>query len=150
MQPSDKTLRASLVAWLRWHAPSAAERQGVPDACIPLLDTMARASGTQAVARLATEIENADEQLASIAANYEAVHDELRAEIATLTGVINAIVDEPVSMLLAQAANLVRLVGPDDWPVDAIPRSSVVDMAMRVKDAADRQRSIARDRGQRT
>ena len=71
----DKTLRASLVAWLRWHAPSAAERRGVPDACLPLLDAMARASGVQAVARLATEIQNAERDLAAMRAQ----RDEARA-----------------------------------------------------------------------
>lgn len=71
MQQSDKALRASLVAWLRWHAPSAQERKGVPDNVLPLLDTMARASGTQAAARLATEIESAGGQDIALAACSE-------------------------------------------------------------------------------
>lgn len=77
----DKTLRASLVAWLRWHAPSAAERRGVPDACLPLLDAMARASGVQAVSRLATEIQSAERDLAALRAQ----RDEARALVRALS-----------------------------------------------------------------
>lgn len=72
--------------------------------------------------------------------------DALEVEVARLREALAAIVNEPVSMLLAQSAGLVRLVGPDGWPEDAVPRSSVVVMALRIKDAADMQRAIARDR----
>jgi outer membrane protein TolC len=71
----------------------------------------------------------------------------LALEVVELRAALAAIVNEPVSMLLAQAAGLVRLVGPDDWPEDAIPRGPVVDMAMRVKEAADKQRALAREAG---
>ena len=74
----DKALRASLVAWLRWHAPSKAERRCVPDACRPLLDTMARASGTQAVARLATEIQNAERDLTALRAQRDEARELVR------------------------------------------------------------------------
>jgi len=77
----DKTLRASLVAWLRWHAPSAAERRGVPDACLPLLDAMARASGVQAVARLATEIQNAERDLATLRAQRDEARELVRGAV---------------------------------------------------------------------
>ena len=53
-----KALRASLVAWLRWYAPSAEDLKKAPDECLLLLDAMAWVSGAQEVAWLATEIEN--------------------------------------------------------------------------------------------
>ena len=71
MYVSENALRSALVAWLRWHAPSSKERNGVPEACLPLLDTMARASGAQAVARLAAEIESAGGQDIALAACSE-------------------------------------------------------------------------------
>ena len=49
----DDELISSLVAWLRWHAPSKAERAAAPESCRLLLDNMSRASGVQRVARLA-------------------------------------------------------------------------------------------------
>lgn len=52
-----EVLRTALVAWLRWHAPSADEREHAPAECRPLLDAMSHASGSQAIARLACEIE---------------------------------------------------------------------------------------------
>ena len=71
MPASENALRTSLVAWLRWHAPTAQERKGAPDNVLPLLDTMARASGVQAVASLATEIENAGGHAVALAACSE-------------------------------------------------------------------------------
>lgn len=61
MQPSEKALRSSLAAWLRWHAPSVEEREAAPSECRPLLDAMAMCSGVQAIARLADEIEKAND-----------------------------------------------------------------------------------------
>ena len=54
---SDAALRRSLAAYLRWHAPSRVELERAPAECRPLLDLMSRASGAQAVARLADAIE---------------------------------------------------------------------------------------------
>jgi hypothetical protein len=54
---SDAALRRSLAAYLRWHAPSRVELERAPAGCRPLLDLMSRASGAQAVARLADAIE---------------------------------------------------------------------------------------------
>jgi HPt (histidine-containing phosphotransfer) domain-containing protein len=93
MPASENALRQSLAAWLRWHAPSAEERNRAPESCHPLLDAMARASGVQAVARLATEIENADERLVALAADYEAEHDKLRAEVERLRLALTEIAD---------------------------------------------------------
>jgi len=71
MHPSDEALRLALAAWLRWHAPSAREREGAPATCSPLLDEMSRASGAQNVARLASEIEKAGGQAVALAACSE-------------------------------------------------------------------------------
>lgn len=71
MKPSEDALRASLVAWLRWYAPSDRERENAPAECRPLLDEMSRISGAQTVARLATEIENAGGQAVALAACAE-------------------------------------------------------------------------------
>lgn len=54
---TDEELRKALVAWLRWHAPSAQELERAPAEYRPLLDAMSRASGVQAVAQLASAIE---------------------------------------------------------------------------------------------
>jgi hypothetical protein len=54
---STQELRASLVAWLRWHAATQKEIEVAPEACRPILDAMSRVSGVGPVARLASEIE---------------------------------------------------------------------------------------------
>lgn len=71
MPVSENELRSALAAWLRWHASSAEERERAPANCRPLRDAMARASGVQAVARLATEIENAGGHAVALAACSE-------------------------------------------------------------------------------
>lgn len=55
------SLRASLVAWMRWHAANKEEIERAPDQCRLFLEAMSKASGVQAVAMLASEIEREPE-----------------------------------------------------------------------------------------
>lgn len=53
-------------------------------------------------------------------------------------------VGEEASKLIPQAAALVRCVGPDHWPEDAIPRDPVVVVATRVRDISDNQHATVK------
>ena len=55
---TEDELRAALVEWLRWHAPSRQERDRTPEKCRPLFDAMSKASGVGVIARLAKSIED--------------------------------------------------------------------------------------------
>lgn len=87
---------------------------------------MSDAKVVEAIGQLARDLIAAQSRIA-----------ELEAAIATIAG-------EPCADILAHVVGLVRLVGPDDWPADAVSRDAVVDMAMPVKRAADEQRRLAR------
>ena len=58
----DQTsLRASLVAWMRWYTANKEEIKRAPDRCRLFLEATAKASGMQAVEMLASEIERGPE-----------------------------------------------------------------------------------------